>query len=69
MSSLTSFSIEIPNNIKRILGNKECSEAAISFFKIFQDENLNMDLLIDIFEALLEVLWDDVDWKSFKDVL
>merc|ERR1719436_2263398 len=52
---------EIPENIKLILGSKECRDAAIQFIKIFQSEDHNLELLTDFLDSIFEVMWPEID--------
>jgi len=59
----------IPDQVKLLLGGQDCKDAAVQFLQCFRESEDNTMLLVDVFEALLDVMFPMVNWAMFRKVL
>lgn len=59
----------IPDQVKLILGSQDCRDASLQFIQLFQNREDNMLLLLEINENILDVMFPQVNWSTFRKVL
>jgi len=59
----------IPDQVKLLLGGQDCKDAAVQFLQCFRESEDNTMFMVDVFEALLDVMFPQVNWAMFRKVL